>query len=126
MRHWHRVARLGPVTALGASLWLAGCGGAGNGEEAGLPAELLRYEITVGTEGFQPDRVRARKGEAVTLVFTRITEETCGNEVVIPSHDVRKPLPLGEVEVTLVPDASGEIVFGCGMDMMLAGKIVVE
>ncbi len=86
-----------------------------------------RYEIAVGTEGFTPATVRARQGEAVTLVFTRATDETCAMEVVIPAHNVRAALPLHEaVEVTVTPEGSGEIAFGCGMEMMLSGKIVVD
>ena len=94
---------------------------------APMPEGPLRYEIAVGTEGFTPASVRARKGEPVTLVFTRVTDATCGNEVVVPSHDIEVKLPLEEpVEITLVPDKSGEITFGCGMDMMLQGKVVVN
>jgi plastocyanin domain-containing protein len=95
--------------------------------EAPLPGGPLRHEIAVGTEGYEPASVPARKGEPVTLVFTRTTEETCGTELVIPSRDVRVPLPLGEpVEVVVRTDEAGEIVFGCGMEMMLKGKIVVQ
>lgn len=95
--------------------------------EAPLPEGPLRYEIAVGTEGFTPASVRARKGETVTLVFTRTTEETCGTEVLVPSYGLRAALPLHQpVEVAVRADTTGEIVFGCGMDLMLSGKIRVE
>ena len=86
----------------------------------------LRYEIEVGTTGFTPAEVQANVGQPVTLVFTRITDETCGTEVVVPSHDIELPLPLNEaVEITLVPDEAGVIDYSCGMEMLL-GKIVVN
>jgi len=94
--------------------------------QAPTPEGPLRYEISVGTEGFTPATVQARQGEAVTLAFTRVTDATCANEIVVPSHNIEVKLPLHEpVEITLVPETSGEIMFGCGMDMMLHGKIVV-
>jgi plastocyanin domain-containing protein len=85
-----------------------------------------RYEIAVGTDGFDPAIVHAKVGEPVTLVFTRTTEETCGTEVMVKAQDINMPLPLNEpVEITLVPDEAGEIDYSCGMEM-LRGKIVVN
>lgn len=97
-------------------------------EAAAQPEPVVqeRYEIAVGTNGFDPPVVHAKAGQPVTLVFTRITEETCGTEVVVKTQDLNVPLPLNEpVEITLVPDESGVIDYSCAMEM-LHGKIVVN
>ncbi len=98
---------------------LAGCGARG-------PAGPLRHEITVGDDGFKPDRVEARAGQEVVLVFKRVSDQTCATEVVIPSEDRTVALPLNQpVEVRLTPKEKGEIAFSCGMKMY-TGTIAVR
>ncbi len=93
---------------------------------ARAPAGPVRYEITVGTSGYTPDRVQARVGQEVVLVFKRVTDQTCGTELVIPSENVRMALPLNQpVEVRITPKQKGEIPFTCGMKM-LQGTIEVD
>jgi plastocyanin domain-containing protein len=83
-------------------------------------------QVTVDGQGFHPDRIPAKVGEPVTLVVTRTTDETCGTEIVVPAMAIDRKLPLNEkVEITLTPQARGEIAFACGMDM-LKGTIVVD
>ena len=86
-----------------------------------------RYNITVGSEGYEPSRVKAKAGQEVVLVFTRTTDQTCGTEVVIPSEGDRTvPLPLNTpTEVRIATKEKGEIVFTCGMKMF-DGKVEVE
>jgi len=85
-----------------------------------------RYAITVGTEGYEPSRVKAKAGQEVVLVFTRTTDQTCGTEVVIPSENRTVPLPLNTpTEVRIATKEKGEIVFTCGMKMF-DGKVEVE
>lgn len=100
------------LAAAAVALVAAGCG-------SQSPPPPVRYEITVGPTGWSPDRVQARVGQEVTLVFTRHTEETCGTEVVIPSENDRTvPIPLDQpTEVRIVPREKGEILFTCGMKM---------
>ena len=122
------------IVLLATVLLIAGCGGQDTTESqtetesdaAMSSTEPVRYEIEVGTEGFTPAEVHAHVGQEVTLVFTRITEETCGTEILIPSRGIEEDLPLDEpVEITLVPEEKGEIRYACGMNMLL-GKIVVN
>jgi plastocyanin domain-containing protein len=98
----------------------AGCG-------APAPSGPVRYEIAVGSTGYSPDRVKARVGQEVVLVFTRTTDETCGTEVVIPSENDRTvALPLNQpTEVRLTPTQKGEIAFTCGMKMF-KGTVQVD
>lgn len=85
-----------------------------------------RAAITVGASSYEPAEVRTTVGTPLTLVFTRTTDEGCGNEIVIASQDIRRPLPLNEpMEVTFTPTEAGSIRFACGMDM-LEGTVVVQ
>jgi plastocyanin domain-containing protein len=56
----------------------------------------------------------------------RTTDETCGTDVVFPSLNITRPLPLNEpVVIEFTPAETGEIAFACGMNM-LSGTVVVE
>ena len=82
-------------------------------------------EMAVTEEGFVPSKVKALKGEKLRLVVTRKTDRTCAKEIVVPSHGINQPLPLGKaVTVELTPRASGEIRYACGMDM-ISGVVLV-
>jgi len=90
------------------------------------PGAAQTVNVVVNAQGYQPSRVRVRSGAATRIAFVRTTDETCGTEVVVPSLDIRRPLPLNEPVVIEVAAASrGEIAFLCGMGM-LRGAVVVE
>jgi plastocyanin domain-containing protein len=91
------------------------------------PASLasLRQSITVDGTGFHPTEVAAKAGQNVTLVFRRVTDATCGTEVVFKDLGIKKALPLNQ-DVAIDVKATGTpIGFACGMDMM-HGKIVAQ
>ena len=74
-------------------------------------------ELAVTDNGFEPSKVKAKKGEKLRLVVTRKTNSTCAKEIVIKDHGINQPLPLDKpVTVELVPAKSGEIRYACGMD----------
>jgi plastocyanin domain-containing protein len=80
----------------------------------------------VSNKGYDPSRVQAKAGQPLTLVFTRTTDQGCGDELVIADHDIQRDLPLNQpVEVTFTPNTAGEITFTCGMGMY-DGKVVVK
>ncbi len=86
-----------------------------------------RVAIRVDQRGFHPSTVEARQGERITLVITRVSERGCGTEVVVPSRDIRRPLPLNEpVEVTLRLAEAGRLAFTCGMGHMRGAVVVRE
>jgi plastocyanin domain-containing protein len=73
--------------------------------------------LTVTDNGFEPSKVKAKKGEKVRFVVTRKTDSTCAKEIVIKDHGINQPLPLDKpVTVEFVPAKSGEIRYACGMD----------
>lgn len=83
--------------------------------------------MSVTEDGFEPAKVTVKKGQPVKLVVTRKTEKTCATEIVIDDPPVRAKLPLNEpVTVAFTPKKSGQLKYGCGMDKMVGGVIVVE
>ena len=91
---------------------------------AEVPQGSLRIRVT--QHGYEPSKLEFPKDQPVTLAFTRESPSGCGAEVIFPSLNIRKVLPLGEtVLVSLPPQSAGEISFSCGMGM-LRGAIVAR
>jgi plastocyanin domain-containing protein len=85
--------------------------------EGKLEKGVRTFEIAVTDDGFEPSRVKVKKGEKVKFVVTRKTERTCAKEIVMKQVGIEKPLPLGQpVTVEFTPEKSGEIRYACGMD----------
>lgn len=125
-----------PILSLAAALLLGpalACDDGGEEPAEGTTSEATdeapmshRVEVTVSSSGYDPSEVRAMAGHPLTMVFTRVDEEGCGDTLVIADADIERPLPLNEpVEVTFTPSEAGELRFSCGMDMY-DGKIVVN
>ncbi len=82
-------------------------------------------KITVSKNGYTPERAEVKKGETVKLAFYRADSENCGGEIVFPSLNIRRKLPVGKtVVITIKPQDSGALNFSCGMDMMKGALIV--
>ncbi len=82
--------------------------------------------IQVDATGYHPAEASAPAGKPVKLVFTRTTDDGCGQQLVFPELDIRKDLPLNQaVSVDVTMPASGKVAFTCGMDMY-RGAIVVK
>jgi cobalt-zinc-cadmium efflux system membrane fusion protein len=83
-------------------------------------------KILVTEKGYEPAKLTLRAGAPARLTFVRTTDKTCGTEVVFPSLNIRKALPLNApVVIEFTPKSSGEIGFVCGMNM-LRGTVVVQ
>lgn len=75
-------------------------------------------EMKVTRNGFEPALLRVSKGKLVELVITRMTDETCATEIVIPDAGLNVPLPLGKpVKVAFTPQREGRMRFACAMGM---------
>jgi len=96
---------------------------------AATPADsagIQSAKVLVTEKGFEPDRVSLRAGSAARLIFVRTTDKTCGTEVVFPSLNIKRALPLNEpVAIEFMPAKAGDIAFACGMNM-LKGVVVVR
>ena len=94
------------------------------------PAELNvvsggSVQVLVDGAGYHPSTIRTSAGATVRLQFRRITADACGEELVVPSLNIRRALPLNQtVEVTL-PAVTGRLAFTCGMNM-LQGAVVAQ
>jgi plastocyanin domain-containing protein len=86
---------------------------------------VRRVAIEANANGYVPDRIGARPGEKLVLVFTRTIDSTCIAQLKAPDGKI-VDLPKGKpVEVTVTAPASGEVAFACGMDMF-RGVVVAE
>ena len=67
-----------------------------------------------------------RAGVPARLTFIRTTDKTCATEVVFPSLDLKRAMPLNQpVVVAIKPSKIGDVAFLCGMKM-LKGAVVVQ
>ena len=85
-------------------------------------------QITVTEKGFEPARTVIHKGEPVTLIVERKTDQTCAKEIVLQGLNIRKDLPLNQaVRIGPLPaDVIGDsLSYACGMDMF-TGVIIAE
>jgi plastocyanin domain-containing protein len=82
--------------------------------------------VLVSERGFEPSRLSLRPGVPARLTFVRTTDNTCGTEVVFPSLQIQRALPLNQpTDVDFTPQQAGDLNFVCGMKM-LKGTVVVE
>jgi plastocyanin domain-containing protein len=110
------------IAGLVGALALTLAGPAGAGAPAGRKIELM-----VTSKGFEPTPVKVQKGVPLTLVVTRKTDRTCAKDLVVPSEGIQVALPLDRpVEVHLTPTKTGELKYGCAMQQMVGGVLVVE
>ena len=83
-------------------------------------------QLTVDGTGYHPSSISAPSGKPVRLTITRTSDEGCGQQIVFPSLNIRRDLPLNQaVTVEFTMPASGSVAFTCGMDM-LRGSIVAR
>lgn len=82
--------------------------------------------IYVTPQGYEPASMTVQAGRPIKLRFLRTSENVCGTEVMFPSLDLKRALPLNQpVDIELTPSKSGEVAFVCDMNM-LKGTIIVQ
>jgi len=83
-------------------------------------------KVVVSEQGYEPARVTLRAGTPARITFVRTTDKTCGTEVVFPSLNIKRALPLNQpIVIEFTPAKPGDIAFDCGMNM-LHGTVVVQ
>jgi RND family efflux transporter MFP subunit len=93
---------------------------------AAAVGDVQRVKVIVNEQGFEPAQVTLRAGTPARLTFVRTTDKTCATEVVFPSLNIKRALPLNEaVDIEFTPAKTGEIAFACGMNMF-RGVVVVD
>ena len=82
--------------------------------------------VTVEDGVYNPSRIKATRGEPVTLRFLRKDASPCAAYVVIDALDFSEELPVNKPkDVTVKFDDAGEYEFACQMKMY-RGTLVVE
>ena len=80
--------------------------------------------LSVTEKGFEPAKLKVKKGEDLELLVTRKTEHTCATAIVL--QGVETQLPLGKpVSIKLTPGETGTIKYACPMGM-ISGALIVE
>ena len=93
---------------------------------AGPNTDLQTAKVLVTERGFEPATVTLRAGTPARITFLRTTDKTCGTEIVFPSLEITRALPLNTaVDIDFTPDRAKEIAFTCGMKM-LKGVVVIQ
>lgn len=86
---------------------------------------MAEIEIEVDG-GYSPNTVRVRAGRPVRLVFHRLDDSSCTEEVVLPDFGIRRYLPSGQrTAIEITPAKAGRYEFMCGMSM-LRGTILAQ
>ena len=84
-------------------------------------------EVKVLVKGwYEPEVIRAKRGELLRLHFYRDEDSPCTEELVFEAFNVRKKLaPWKTTTIEITPASAGEFQFACGMDMV-HGTLIVE
>jgi Cu+-exporting ATPase len=94
-------------------------------DEAELADGIQQVRVTV-KGGYSPNRIQARAGIPLRLVFNRQESGDCTARVVFPDFGASQDLPaFGEASLEFTPQRAGEFGFACGMNM-IHGTLVVE
>lgn len=96
-----------------------------HGAQAAATAHSGTIAVTVGDQGFAPNRIALKQGEKSTLRFTRTSDKTCATEVVFPELGIKKSLPLDQpVDIDVPVDQARTLTFQCGMGMYRSQVVV--
>jgi len=81
--------------------------------------------VTVSDQGFEPARITLKSGVAAAVTFVRTSDATCAKEVVFPSLEIRRELPLNTAVTIELTPSHGDVAFVCGVGMF-KGSIAAE
>lgn len=97
--------------------------GRGSRGAAGAPEPEVVIRVD---NGYAPNVIRVKAGERTRLLFERVDDSSCSEEVVFADFGIRKYLPMGErTAVVIEPAAPGRYAFTCGMGM-LRGTVIAD
>lgn len=88
--------------------------------------KLQTIKVTIH-QGYHPDKILAKAGIPLQLTFYRDEQGgACGEHLLMPDQKVNITLPDRQpVTLDIPPQKPGEIMFSCGMHMLL-GRITFE
>jgi membrane fusion protein, copper/silver efflux system len=95
------------------------------GEKTASAGKVKIVRVMVDAE-YTPSTITAVAGQRLRIVFNRLNDDACSEEVVFKDFGIRKKLaPNAETTVEFTPSKAGTFKFACGMDMM-KGKLIVK
>lgn len=108
----NQAVRAGGMAVLVIAACATGCSPSARGPHTTVIA------IRVTEDGFVPRQAFAPRGTPVTLLVTRMTDQTCVNEIVIAGGDSSYALPLyRRVRIELPHGIADTLRYACAMDM---------
>jgi len=91
-----------------------------------VTADSGNVKVTVSDHGFVPSSIQAKRGQPLTLQFTRVSDQTCAKQVVFPELNLTKDLPLNATVTIQVPtDVARTLTFQCGMGMYKSAIVIL-
>ena len=116
---------LGGAAAIGWVNWYFFLAGGSSAAATATSSGVQEVRVEV-KGGYDPARVKVKRGSPVRMIFDRQETSGCSEEVVFPDFGIRRFLPaFEETAVEFTPEESGTYEFTCGMSM-LRGKVEVE
>ena len=89
------------------------------------PPGVQQTKVIVDDKGFTPSHVEVQKGKPASLVFVRMTDDTCAKEVVFPDLKLEKDLPLRTaVNIDIPTSDARTLTFQCGMAMYKSAVVI--
>lgn len=83
-------------------------------------------KVTVSDHGFVPSSIQTKRGQPLTLEFTRVSDQTCAKQVTFPELNLTKDLPLNTTVTIQVPtDVARTLTFQCGMGMYRSAVVIL-
>lgn len=83
-------------------------------------------DITVDG-GYSPDQIVVQAGQPVRLNFLRKDPSSCLEQIILPDFNKVLDLPLNQkATVEIIPEATGNYTFHCGMNMFRGTLTVKE
>jgi plastocyanin domain-containing protein len=121
-----KIMLLGSALAVSLGFFTGAMGAPGEAAAQTAPQEAPREVEVVVERGYHPSRIEVAPGARVRLRFVRREWSGCTREVVFPTLDLRRALPVNQpVVVEFTAPATGEVPFRCGMNMV-RGAVVVR
>lgn len=121
---WAQFQRAGKIITVPFVVNVKGADGEADYSKVEIPAGAIK--VTVSKTGYTPNMIEVKAGKPATLAFIRVDEQNCGQELVFPSLNIKKDLPLGKVVTVDIPaEKPGDFSFACGMNM-LKGQVIVD
>ena len=79
--------------------------GVANRARSAKAVSVQEAKVVVTEQGFEPAKLTLRARTPVKITFVRTTDKTCATEVVFPSLNIRRALPLNQpVAIEFTPE----------------------